>query len=214
MAPVSGRGGREGGAGRSSGAPGGQGPELVGGNSSGGEAGSVSELGGDGGTLGSAGGELGGVSGMIDGGGGAGGVTKCAIAAGTSFQVNVLSETNSSHACHVAHISSEFEITAGTPVTAASGECTTPMNWAPPQQGVQITRCVPSTSEMLGVDCEMIYPSHCAGLISFYFANGANHDWGAAVIEGALLRIEDAAAECLPNISGCLDEYLVRLERL
>jgi hypothetical protein len=98
----------------------------------------------------------------------AGGASRCPIAEGTKYRVSVLSETARSPRCHISRPLEEFELIAARPVSSGDS-CLTPALAPPPQVGVQIVTCRPSSATWLGVNCEMQYPSTCRGLISFYF---------------------------------------------
>jgi hypothetical protein len=139
------------------------------------------------------------------------------IPAGAKYRVTVLGETPESHKCHIVTLRNTFEITAAhDDPTAMHSSCNmTPANWAPDATGIQVIRCSPSASAMLGTNCEMQYPSRCAGQIEFYFYApvGTAVNWSAPRIEGARFRIQDYASECLPAPANCLDEYNVLLER-
>lgn len=138
------------------------------------------------------------------------------IPPGARYKVTVLQETPESDGCHIVNLQSTFEISAAQDTSTESSCMMTPANWAPDQRGIQVIRCEPSSSEMLGTECEMKYPSLCQGQINFYFYApvGIPVNWGAPRIEGARFRIADYASECLPDQANCLDEYAVLLERI
>jgi hypothetical protein len=141
------------------------------------------------------------------------------IAAGTRFKVTVVGETAESEKCHIVRLGNTFEIQASQHDSSMDANCSlTPAYWAPQAQGVNVIRCTPSASNMLGTNCEMQYTeTRCAGLIDFYFyaPTGSAVNWSAQRIEGARFRIKDYLGSCWPNqAAGCLDEYNVILERI
>lgn len=137
---------------------------------------------------------------------------------GAQYRVTVHGETPMSDGCHLAQLDNSFVITAASQEPAAgTASCTmTPANWAPAQRGLQVVRCQPSGTQMLGTMCEMKYPSTCEGLVSFYFsaAAGAAVNWSAPRIENVVFRVEDSILGCIPNLAGCIDEYHVTLDRI
>ena len=151
--------------------------------------------------------------------GGTAGGAECAppIAEGTAFRVTVLQETSTSDKCHVINAArlSPFTITAGK--TDASQCSTTPAVGPPEQNDVTIVSCVPPPEDaMLGTYCQIVYKAGCDGhmLFSFRAPSGVTVDFGAPVVEGAQFRIQDFSPNCFSDQSNCLDEYVVRLERL
>jgi hypothetical protein len=163
---------------------------------------------------------LGGIAVMLGGSACSSPAEECTppIPPGSRFKVTVIEETAASAKCHIAKLQNEFEIVAAQDDGSrpASSCALTPAMWAPNQQGFTVVTCTPSNSQMLGTNCEMQYPTTCRGLVSFYFYQppGAVVDWSAPVIHNAVFRIEDTTLGCIPNISGCLDEYKVVLTRL
>ena len=67
---------------------------------------------------------------------------------------------------------------------------------------------------LLGVSCQITYPSSCPGLMRLYFFADGPVDWTANVITGLHYRVADQAISCLPDIANCVDEYSVRLDRV
>jgi hypothetical protein len=150
--------------------------------------------------------------------GGAGGSSECdpPIPEGTVFKVSVLQETASSDRCHIVNAAgiSPFTITAG---KTEDPECSTTPAVAPPKQtDVVIVSCVPAAHAMLGVYCHMVYKAGCDGhmLFSFVAPPGTDPNWGGAVIDNVLFRIEDYSPNCFADSSNCLDEYTAELERV
>ena len=146
--------------------------------------------------------------------GGSGGACEAAIAPGTTYRVTVLNETADSDRCHVILVTpiSPFEVTAGEPQPP---DCSiVPAKAPPPQTSVAISTCFPSRSGILGVVCNMTYPSKCTGSVSFSFVASEATDFNAKVIEGLTYEVADHAPSCLPDIANCVDRYRVQLERV
>ncbi|MFZ5892920.1 MAG: hypothetical protein ACOY0T_17805 [Myxococcota bacterium] len=144
---------------------------------------------------------------------------KPAIESGTTFKVTVMSETANSDKCHIIDIPqiSPFKVQAAkTEPTYQHPDCSvTPMAAPPAQMDVIIKDCIPGTSDMLSLYCNIQYPATCDGSMSFWFAGEKDKpvDWKAPVIENVFFRVKDDAPSCLPDIANCFDEYLVKLER-
>jgi hypothetical protein len=142
------------------------------------------------------------------------------IPAGAVYKVTLTSETPNSDGCHIvkAMLISPFMLTVGkAEATNVDPSCkNSPAAGAPTQTDVLIQSCLPSESDMLGVYCQIQYRSSCEGAMSFYFQNppGASVDWTSNVIDGAIFRVQDFAARCLPDLANCTDEYTARLERM
>ena len=141
------------------------------------------------------------------------------IASDSKFKVTVMSETDRSDKCHVINVSeiSPFVIEAAkTEPTAEHPDCSvTPAAAPPTQDDVIIKSCIPGTSDMLSLYCNIQYPATCDGNMAFSFAGDKDKpvDWTAPVIENVYFRIQDLAPSCLPDIANCFDEYKVKLER-
>jgi hypothetical protein len=146
---------------------------------------------------------------------------KPALPEGAVYRVTLLGETPKSEKCYViqAMRMSPFQVTVGKtlPTTSQSDCSVTPANSAPQTMGVaRIQSWTPSTSEMLGINCQISYESGCTGQMALYFepVPGATINWTAPVIDGLVFRIEDASYSCLSSPSNCVDEYTARLERV
>lgn len=140
------------------------------------------------------------------------------IEPGAEYRVTVLRETPESNACHIVKLEPSFRITAAFRESLGGPSCTmTPAEWAPDpeQKGVMVIDCEPS-HQMLGTECQMLYPSRCQGFINFYFYAPQNSavDWSAPTIHGARFRVKDHVAGCIPDQANCLDEYDVQLDRM
>lgn len=142
---------------------------------------------------------------------------------GAVYKATILVETAASSKCHVVQATrmSPFQVTAGkTQPTPTRSDCSVTPAAAPPPAdldvAIDLSSCVASESEMLGVYCGITYKAGCPGHMLSYFAapGNANINWGAPVIDNVLFRIQDFSPNCFSDQSNCLDEYTAKLERI
>jgi hypothetical protein len=143
------------------------------------------------------------------------------IPEGARYQVILGTDTMASNKCHIVDTSRirTFEVKASkTRPTIDQPSCTvTPGAEPPPTQSIKIESCTPDSRDMLGVMCDIQYPSTCPGKMRFYFdeANGASVNWSAPQVDNIVFKVQDYMEEsCLGGIGNCTDEYTAQLVRI